>query len=421
MLDRLKNSPIVRTAIALGERYGRDNGQNMAGAIAFFGFLSLFPLILLGISVVGFVLAGDPSLEEKWIAEIRTAVPGLEAIAEGNLTKVREFRGLTGIVAFGGLLWTGRAVVASAEMGLGRIFGVRPKESFFREHGRRLATTVGLGVLALGGTAVTSLAGLFDPAGAAGVAVAIVAVLLGLVLDFGLFIVTYRVLILRPGPPWRALWPGALFVAVGWTVLKLAGGWYASRTVGNAKSIYGPFAATVGVLVLLYLAGRLFVYGAELIAVLREGNEQPGGGGSVDRQTEGPASDRAAPGQRSTVGLVTQVAGDVGTLVRKEIELAKQEITEGITARVKGIAAFAVVGVLGLFALGFMAAAGASALDNVLRPWASRLVVAGAFLLIAAIAAMFGVRRMKRPPLAPVKTKETIKEDVEWAKAQLKR
>jgi hypothetical protein len=48
-------------------------------------------------------------------------------------------------------------------------------------------------------------------------------------------------------------------------------------------------------------------------------------------------------------------------------------------------------------------------------------MVAGVFLLLAALAAAFGISRIKRPPLKPEKTKQTIKEDVEWAKAQLRR
>jgi hypothetical protein len=92
-----------------------------------------------------------------------------------------------------------------------------------------------------------------------------------------------------------------------------------------------------------------------------------------------------------------------------------------VVARLKGAAAFAAAGILGLLALAFMGAAAAAALDLVLAAWASRLIVAGGFLLLALGGAMFGLRRMKAPPMAPTETKRTVKEDVEWAKAQLKR
>jgi len=69
----------------------------------------------------------------------------------------------------------------------------------------------------------------------------------------------------------------------------------------------------------------------------------------------------------------------------------------------------------------FGALAAAAALDLVLPAWAAALIVAGAFVLLAAPAALLGVRRMKAPSLKPEETVRTVKEDVEWARAQLKR
>lgn len=138
-------------------------------------------------------------------------------------------------------------------------------------------------------------------------------------------------------------------------------------------------------------------------------------------ERQGSGDGGKAPNQQGTLELIRSIAADTSTLVRKEVELAKQEIKEAIAARVKAVAALAVAGALGLLTLVFLGAAGAWALDGVLRPWAARLVVAGGFLLLAGGAALFGLGRMKRPPLAPEETKRTVKEDVRWAKAQLKR
>jgi putative superfamily III holin-X len=125
--------------------------------------------------------------------------------------------------------------------------------------------------------------------------------------------------------------------------------------------------------------------------------------------------------ERSIPELVRSIATDTSTLVRKEMELARQEIVGALTARIMGAGAMAAAGLLGLFALAFLALAVAAALDNVLRPWASRLIVGGGFLLLAAVGTLFGVRKMKKPPLAPTETKRTVREDVQWARRQLKR
>jgi hypothetical protein len=126
------------------------------------------------------------------------------------------------------------------------------------------------------------------------------------------------------------------------------------------------------------------------------------------------------PDPRSTLDLVRDIAAESQTLVRKEVELAKQEVLGAVMARVVAAAALGAAGIFGFFVLLFGALAAAAALDLVLPAWAAALVVAGAFLLLAGPAALLGIRRMKAP-LKPEETVRTVKEDVEWARAQLKR
>src|SRR6185503_15732085 len=98
-----------------------------------------------------------------------------------------------------------------------------------------------------------------------------------------------------------------------------------------------------------------------------------------------------------------------------------QEVLEAVTAKVMAVAALAGAGLFGLFALLFGALAAAAALALVLPAWAAALIVAGGLLLLAVPAALIGIRRLKKPPLKPEETVRTVKEDVEWARAQLKR
>ena len=125
--------------------------------------------------------------------------------------------------------------------------------------------------------------------------------------------------------------------------------------------------------------------------------------------------------EKSTPELLRAITSDSTELMRKEMELAKQELIEAVVARVESIAALAAIGVLGLMAMIFGALAAASALDNVVAAWLARLIVAGGFLVITGPALLFAMRKMKAPPMAPTETARTLKEDVEWARAQLKR
>jgi membrane protein len=421
VLETLKERPLVRRAMAVMQRFSEDDGNNMAAAIAYYGFLSLFPLLLLALSFIGFVLAGDIRGQSEWVERLSEGIPGLGQIIGQNIRAVVEARGAVGLIALVGLAWTGAGIVTAAGTALNRIFRVHGYGSFVKQNLWRFGSLAALGSLGLFSLAITGSVGAIEATGVLSVLLGVAAVLVGLALDFGLFMLAYRLLTQRRGPPFGKLWVGSVFAAVGWTVLKLAGSWYATRVVTGATAVYGTFAAVVGALVLLHLSARVLLYGAEINAVLIEEREGKGGGPVRDRSKNMPAAagdGERAPEARSTPSLIVSIASDSATLVRKEIELAKQEVAESITSRVKALAVFGVAGVFGLFALGWLSAAMARGLDIVLDPWASRLVVAGIFLLLAGAAFVFG-RPKPKPPLE--ETKRTIKEDVRWAKAQLKR
>jgi membrane protein len=430
LLEKVKSNPIVRTAQAVSDRYARDSGGYMSAAIAYYGFLSLFPLLLLALSIVGFVLAGRPGLQENVAESIGEAVPGLSTLIGENLDSLVMTRTGVGVVALAGLLWTGMGVAGAARNALRRIFRQPLPLGIVQDKVWLLLKTIGLGVLALVATGLAGVVANVEGEGPVGIVLVVGVPVVTLALDFALFLAAYRTL-MKGRPGWRSVAPGAMFAAIGWTVLKLVGAWYASRTVANSSGVYGAFATTVGVLVLLYLSGRLFVYGAELNAVLMERGEEAGpegnnpsvrGGGSVETERNGPVPQpRGRPEGRSTADLVKAIGSDAALLVRKEIELAKQEVKEGVTSKLLGAVFLTIAGVFGLFALGFLATAGARALGLVLPLWAGFLIVGGAFLLAAGVGALVGVRMLKQSPVAPVQTKETIKEDVEWARAALKR
>src|SRR5918996_722216 len=413
MLKRVKRSRVVRIAQATADRYGDDAGGYLAAAIAFYGFLSFFPLVLLGVSIVGFAFESSPGLQEEVETALTRSVPGVEPLVTQSLRAAREARVSLGLVGLAGLLWTGTGVVGAGRNAVRIVFREGSQMPGLRRMAWLLAVTIGLGVVALTAMALSTLAASLEGEGVGGVALRIVGLALGFGLDVVLFLVTYRVL--RSGrAAWPELVPGAVFVAIGWTGLKLLGAWYANRIAEGSAPVYGAFATTVGVLVIMYVAARLYVYGAELNAVLLEER----GGFGMDDETERRRN--GLPSELKTGQLVGRMAGDVGLLIRKEVELARQEVTEGISAKLQGAAAFGAAAALGLFVLGFLLAAGAAALDLVMPLWAALLIMAGVVLVAAVAAAMFGRARL-RQPVSPKQAKRTMKEDVEWARAQLRR
>jgi Putative Actinobacterial Holin-X, holin superfamily III len=146
---------------------------------------------------------------------------------------------------------------------------------------------------------------------------------------------------------------------------------------------------------------------------------------------------------QSTAGLIKQLAHETSTLVRQEIELARTEAgraaevvvtlarQELALARAEmaekgrkagpGLGMVGGAGVAGLLALGSLTACAILALDGVMPNWLAALVVALAWGVAAAALYFAGKGRVQEAgPLVPEQTVETVKEDVQWAKTQIR-
>ncbi len=146
----------------------------------------------------------------------------------------------------------------------------------------------------------------------------------------------------------------------------------------------------------------------------------------TNRRTSGSGhaagtTDPNGSSERSMFEILMSIADDTKHLLQKEVELAKQEIVHTLVAKATAVAALAAAGVIGLLVLVFAGLTAAAALDNVLPRWGSRLVVTGGFALLAIVAVLFGLAKLRKPGLVPEETKRTLKEGEEWAIAQLQR
>jgi hypothetical protein len=118
--------------------------------------------------------------------------------------------------------------------------------------------------------------------------------------------------------------------------------------------------------------------------------------------------------------LLRSIGTDLSLLIRQQVALAKEEMRGIAAEKATGGALLAAAAVFALFVLGFASLAGAAALDLVLPRWAALLIVAGIYLVLAVIAVLIG-RNALAAPATPEATKQTVKEDLEWAKRKLQR
>jgi uncharacterized membrane protein YqjE len=136
--------------------------------------------------------------------------------------------------------------------------------------------------------------------------------------------------------------------------------------------------------------------------------------------TEAPYKGNGQAGDKSAGQLMKEVTEDLSTLIRKEVELAKQELGSSITEKVKGGVVLAIVGTLAFFSLIFLLFAIRDGLDTFLWTWVADILTAVILLAIGGAAALYAKKKLATPIKTEL-TKQTIKEDVEWAKTLGKR
>ena len=126
------------------------------------------------------------------------------------------------------------------------------------------------------------------------------------------------------------------------------------------------------------------------------------------------------PSKKSVGQLLKEISEDFSTLFRKEIELAKAELGSSISAKVQGVVTIAIAGAFAFFALIFLLLAIRDGLDTFLWTWVADLVTALILILIGVGAVLFARKKLATPIKADL-TKQTVKEDIEWAKTLKKR
>jgi membrane protein len=247
---------------AVVKKYSDDEGGREAALITYYGFLSIFPLLLLGVAVLSRVLAGDPELRERFIAAV---VPeALRSTVEHSLAALPTST-IPFVFGLLGLLYSGTGVVFSVYQTLNHVAAVpyRLRPPFVSRYVRVFAmlATLLLGGVAAGGLTVvaTALPGQPGLQRAA-------AVLGSALVAFAVLLLAARLLLARPAP-FRVLWPGAAPGAAVVALVLNVGAPLLARLVTRAGPVYGSFATVAGLFALLYLVGQALVYAAEVAAV----------------------------------------------------------------------------------------------------------------------------------------------------------
>jgi membrane protein len=261
--------PALAFPFAVVRKFGDDRASQLAALIAYYGFFSLFPLLLVFTAIAAFVLDGNPGLQRRLIDSVLEQFPVVGAEIGTVIEKsVRQLSGspLALTVGLVGALWTGTAVVAAAQQAMDDIWDV-PRAERPGLLGRIVRAFLLLFVFAASIVLSTFLAGTGMETGWGSVVLRAIS-LVGLTLvSIAVFGFAFRVLTVA-SISWRQVLPGAVVAAVGWTALLLVGSWVVDQQIGRASAIYGLFATVIGLLAWIYLAAQLFLFAVEVNVVL---------------------------------------------------------------------------------------------------------------------------------------------------------
>lgn len=131
-------------------------------------------------------------------------------------------------------------------------------------------------------------------------------------------------------------------------------------------------------------------------------------------------SKATGPQDASTATLLRQLTDQVGTLVRDEVALARQELRQKGRRAGAGAGALGAGGVLALYGGGALVAAAILGIAQVLRPWLAALVLGAALVIVAGMAAMAGRGQIRRAtPPVPERTATSVREDIDTVRQRM--
>jgi YihY family inner membrane protein len=260
-----RRHPAVAFPAAVVRKFLDDRASNLAALVTYYAFFSVFPLVLVFVSILGYLLQDDPTLREKIID---SAVGRIPVVGTQLDNAVEPLTGNSIALALGlaTALWAGLGVMLALTRAFEEIWDVPRIE----QHGALAARARGVVVLlalAIGLVASTIATGSAVTGSIGPGAQKVGAFVVSFALNALVFLVTFGVLNAR-SLRIREIAPGVVLAALGSLALQSLGGWYVTHAVERASDTYGTFAVVIGLLSWFWLGSNLLLFSAEVNVVL---------------------------------------------------------------------------------------------------------------------------------------------------------
>jgi membrane protein len=263
--DRLLKIPVVLLLFRTIEKLGDIDATHRAAAVAYYAFLSIFPLLLGLIAVFGFFLP-SANLQDKLLNYVGDNIPGATNILKQNIASIIELRGAMGVLSILIFIWGASAFFSAVSLAINRAWDIRQyHRHFFIRKASELGMVFGIGILfllSLGTSAIISI--IFKALNLPAADLIVVDVgsrLAAFLLILIVFLLLYK-LIPNTKTYWRYIWQGALISAILFEIARTLFIFYVNN-LANYQLIYGSIASIIVLLVWIYYSAFIMILGAE--------------------------------------------------------------------------------------------------------------------------------------------------------------
>lgn len=261
---------LVDIIVRVFKRFSETDGGSYAAALTYYTFFSIFPLLAVAASVLGFLTEGDREAQEA-LREAMDAVPMFkDALTPGGFEAIERARQELAIT--GGLLavYAGSGAIVALEHALNKVHRIDDEPNFLEKRIRSLKWLGILGVSGLASIALNSVAtGLHDGRDVAGDLAGFALRAVGVLVSVGVFATAFKVLPAKR-QSWKEVLPGAIAAGGAFTLLVYLGGLFVASGQDSRNATFGAFAAAATLLIVCFLAARITLLSAEVNAVLAE-------------------------------------------------------------------------------------------------------------------------------------------------------
>lgn len=263
--DRLLKIPAVQLISRTVVESGNHDSGHIAAGVAYYAFLSIFPLLLGLIALFGLFLL-SVELQNQLLDYVSNNLPGATDILRENIMSIVRLRGTLGLVSIVGLFWSASAMFGAISLAINRAWDIRRGRPFYIGKAREVGMAFGTGILfllSLGASAIISiLRRVINLPAAELIIVDMGGRLVAFLLILVVFLLLYK-FIPNTKTYWRHIWPGALLAAILFEIARTSLFMFYLNNFAGYQLIYGSIASIIALLVWIYYSAFIMIMGAE--------------------------------------------------------------------------------------------------------------------------------------------------------------